>query len=72
MERSEKGNTVYLRVGIWYGNKGHIRIATSDEPAFISSVSRDAKSKRGNPNLYKKLKKCLEEADVPEPKNHRE
>lgn len=72
MERSEKGNTVYLRVGIWYGNKGHIRIATSDEPAFISSVSRDAKSKRGNPNLYKKLRKCLEEAGVPEPKDHRE
>lgn len=55
-----KGQTVYVDVGIWYNKKtGHIHIAGPKESKFHSTVSKDLKSKRYHPNLYKKLKDIL-------------
>ena len=54
MKKSKQNQkTVYLdKVGIFWNQKdGRIRITFRGTSPFISTVSPDPKSKRGNPNL---------------------
>ena len=69
VRRSEKGgNTVYLNVGAWYdANTGHIHLTLPRSGWFHTTVNGDESSKRGHPNLYRKLARVLREAGVPAP-----
>ena len=62
------GKTIRLEIGVWYNEKsGQIHISGVKGERFISTVSPDATSKRGNPHLYAKLAKCLRSAGKPAP-----
>jgi len=69
IRKSEKGgNTAYLNVGIWYdANTGHIHMTLPHSDWFHTTVTNDADSKRGHPNLYGKLAKALQIAGAPGP-----
>jgi hypothetical protein len=69
IRKSEKGgNTAYLNVGIWYTEKtGHIHLTLPHSGWFHTTVAREPSSKRGHPNLYAKLARCLKEAGAPYP-----
>lgn len=69
IRKSESGgNTAYLNVGIWYDNDtGHIHMTLPHSGWFHTTVTDDAKSKRGHPNLFAKLSRALREAGVPGP-----
>lgn len=70
MRRSERGKkTVYLNnVGIWWNQKSdNIHITVQGVRGFHSTVNANPKSKRGNPNLFYKLAKCLRALDAPHP-----
>ena len=70
MKRSKRGGkTVYLEhVGIrWNEETGRIHIYVKGEAEFVSTVSADPRSRRGNPNLFYKLAKCLHAAGAPHP-----
>jgi hypothetical protein len=69
IRKSEKGgNTAYLNVGIWYDAKtGHIHMTVPHSGWFHTTVSGDAKSKRGHANLFGKLARALKQAGVPGP-----
>jgi hypothetical protein len=69
IRKSEKGgNTAYLNIGAWYdAETGHIHLTLPRSGWFHTTVSPDPDSKRGHPNLYKKLARALKEADVPAP-----
>ncbi|MGI9486666.1 MAG: hypothetical protein ACR2RF_12455 [Geminicoccaceae bacterium] len=66
MSKSEK--TIYLNVGVWYDPDGDkIHLATKDAGGLISTINADPDSKRGHPNLFMKLARCLRDARVPHP-----
>ena len=69
ISKSEKGgNTAYLNVGIWLDAKtGHIHMTLPRSGWFHTTVTNDAKSVRGHPNLYEKLARALREAGAPHP-----
>ncbi len=69
IRKSEKGgNTAYLNVGVWYNQAtGHIHITLPHSGWFHTTVTDDAQSKRGHPNLFGKLARALKEAGVPGP-----
>jgi hypothetical protein len=69
IRKSESGgNTAYLNVGIWYNSDtGHIHMTLPHSGWFHTTVTDDAKSKRGHPNLFAKLSRALREAGVPRP-----
>lgn len=69
IRRAEKGgNTVYLNVGAWYDqDTGHIHLTLPNSAWFHTTVTDDATSKRGHPNLYGKLARALHEAGAPGP-----
>ena len=70
MRRSERGEkTVYLdKVGVWWDeNRDHIHITVRGNAAFHSTVNSNPLSKRGNPNLFYKLAKCLRAVGAPHP-----
>ena len=68
MRASEPGNSVYLDIGIWYDEEqGHIHLTAKDVKGFHTTVGNDPSSKRGHPNLFAKLAKCLKEAGAPHP-----
>lgn len=69
IRRSDRGgNTAYLSVGAWYDAKtGHIHLTLPHSGWFHTTVSPDADSTRGHPNLYGKLTRALKEAGVPAP-----
>lgn len=57
------------RVSIWYNQDNeriHITVRHNGIEE-ISTVNADPASKRGNPNLYYKLAKCLKAAAAPHP-----
>lgn len=56
--RAKKSAT--LEIGIWRGAGDHIHIAANAE-GFPTTVSPSKRSSRYHPNLYKKLKRILEE-----------
>lgn len=70
IRRSERGgNTAYLNLGVWYDSAtGHIHLTLPNSGWFHTTVTADAESKRGNPNLFGKLARALREAGVPGPK----
>lgn len=60
--------TAYLKIGIWFNEATeHIDISSRDGEGFISTVCNDPNSKRGNPNLYRKLAKILLEKGLSSP-----
>ena len=61
--------TVHLEdVSIWWDERrDRIKIRCGGDAEFISTVSADPKSKRGNPNLFYKLAKRLRAAGVAHP-----
>jgi hypothetical protein len=62
------GNTAYLNVGVWYDQRtGHIHMTLPRSGWFHTTVTADAESKRGHPNLFGKLARALREAGVPGP-----
>lgn len=68
MEKSEPGNAIYVKVGVWLDQKtGAIHIAGKDVSKFHTTVNNKPASKRGHPNLFMKLAKCLREAGAPHP-----
>ena len=68
MRTSEPGKSVYLDVGIWYDEQqGHIHITAKNVHGFHTTINDNAESKRGHPNLFMKLAKCLKEAGAPHP-----
>jgi hypothetical protein len=68
MPTDSQGKRVNMKVGIWYnGETDHIHIQSSDFGGFISTVNRNPDSKRGNPNLFGKLGRCLARAGAPHP-----
>lgn len=68
MRSSEPGKSVYLDVGIWYDEQqGHIHMTAKDVQGFHTTVAPNPESKRGHPNLFNKLAKCLRDAGAPHP-----
>ncbi|WP_299734784.1 hypothetical protein [uncultured Roseobacter sp.] len=68
LRASEGDKTVYLKIGVFYKpDTGHIHIAHGGEEGFITTVSPDPASKRGNPNLYRHLADCLRAKGMPAP-----
>lgn len=68
MRTSEPGKSVYLDIGIWYDEKQrHIHITAKGVKGFHTTVTNNPASKRGHPNLFMKLGKCLEESGAPHP-----
>jgi hypothetical protein len=68
IRKSEKGNTAYLNVNVWYdAETGHIHLTLPNSDWFHTTVGSDESSKRGNPNLFAKLARALKEARVPGP-----
>jgi hypothetical protein len=69
IQKSKRGGkTVYLDVGAWFNPKsGHIHLSLPGTDWFITTVAPNRDSKRGHPNLYRKLAKVLKEAGVPAP-----
>ncbi|WP_132307009.1 hypothetical protein [Komagataeibacter saccharivorans] len=67
--KSEKGGqTAYLRIGAWYDSEqDSIHLTLPRSGWFHTTVRRDAKSKRGHPNLFEKLARAMEIAGVPAP-----
>jgi hypothetical protein len=62
------GNTVYLNIGAWYDKEsGHIHLTLPHSGWFHTTVTGDAGSKRGHPNLFAKLSRALKEGGVPGP-----
>ena len=51
----------------WKEDQNRIAIRVGGDSAFISTVSPDPSSIRGNPNLFYKLARCLRDAGVPHP-----
>lgn len=66
VRKSKNGKTIYLQVGVWY-NEDHDRIHIAATKEFITTVNANPKSKRGHPNLFKKLARSLREHGVPAP-----
>ena len=68
MQTSEPGKTVYLDLSVWYDEeRGSIHLAARNVEGFHTTVNNDPGSKRGHPNLFRKLAKCLRDAGVPHP-----
>ena len=68
MRKSKLGNSIYFEVGVWYNETtGSIHMTTKDAPGFHTTVRQDPKLKRGHPNLFKKLAKCLRDSGAPAP-----
>jgi hypothetical protein len=68
MRTSKPGKSVYLDVGIWFDeNQGHIHMTAKGVDGFHTTVAPNPDSKRGHPNLYMKLAKCLRDAGAPHP-----
>ena len=69
MQKSKPGNAVYLNVGIWLNqDTGAIHMTAKDAAGFHTTINGNEGSKRGHPNLFKKLAKCLKSAGAPYPK----
>lgn len=68
MRKSEPGNSIYFEVGVWYDEEqGSIHMAAKGAPGFHTTVRQDPTLKRGHPNLFKKLVKCLRDNGAPAP-----
>ena len=68
--QSRKGRTVYFKVGLWYDSGDvSIRISSQDVPGahFITTVNKNASSKRCHENLYRHLARCLRQMSAPAP-----
>ena len=73
LRKSEKGNTVYFGIGIWFDEEGNciqIRHAPETKPdgvQLVTTVRADPSSKRGHPNLFRQLSKVLRDNGAPAP-----
>ncbi|MGI9488091.1 MAG: hypothetical protein ACR2RF_19870 [Geminicoccaceae bacterium] len=68
MRKSEPGNSVYFEVGVCFNqDTGKIHITGKDVEGFHTTVNADPQSKRGHPNLFMKLARCLRDAGAPHP-----
>ena len=69
IRKSERGGkTAYLNVGAWYdAETEQIHLTLPNSGWFHTTVKADPISKRGHPNLFKKLARALREAGVPSP-----
>jgi hypothetical protein len=68
MKVSEPGNAIYLEMGVWYDKKrDQIHLTAKGVHGFHSTVNNDPASKRGHPNLFRKLARALKEAGSPHP-----
>ena len=68
MRTSKPGKSIYLDMGVWYDEgTGHIHLTAKNVKGFHATVTDDPISKRGNPNLFAKLARCLKEAGAPHP-----
>ncbi|MCY3627940.1 MAG: hypothetical protein F4223_00795 [Rhodobacteraceae bacterium] len=71
VRKAKNGKTIYFQISAWYNEENdRIHITSGSKKGakgFITTVNADPKSKRGHPNLFKKLAKFLREHDVPAP-----
>lgn len=55
-------------MSVWYNEEtGHIHLAVPASEGFITTVNGEAASKRGHPNLFRKLALALREQGRPAP-----
>ncbi len=68
MRSSEPGKSVHLEIGIWFDEKqNRIHIAAKGVQGSHTTIAPNAESKRGHPNLSRKLAKCLRDEGAPHP-----
>ena len=70
MGRRMSEKSVKLEVRIWFEEdtgRIHLEGRLAGRHMFISTVNADPASKRGHPNLFGKLARCLREAGAPAP-----
>ena len=68
MRKSKR--SIYFEVGVWYNEKtGSIHMTAKDfrHAGFHTTVRPDPKLKRGHPNLFMKLSRCLRDSGAPAP-----
>ena len=60
--------TVHLEAGVWYNEKDDkSHIAAKGGHSFITTVNWNPASRRGHPNLFRKLAQYLRDHDAPAP-----
>lgn len=70
MRKAKHGKSVYLDVTIWYAeDTGKIHIVVPAVQGVHTTVNDNPESKRGHPNLFMKLARCLRKAGAPAPPN---
>jgi hypothetical protein len=70
MKKSKRGGkSVEMTIKFWWNPRDRsIHIRGGGRPALlISTVNANPASKRGNPNLFGKLARCLKQAGAPAP-----
>ena len=68
MQANESGKTIHLTIAVSYdADEGQIRMEMPGKDWFRTSVTPDAESMRGHPNLFAMLARCLREAEAPSP-----
>jgi hypothetical protein len=73
MRASGPGNSIYLDVGVWYdAEHRQIHLTARNVEGFHTTVNANPASKRGHPNLFEKLAKCLRDAGAPAPAEQQE
>ena len=69
MRKSKPGKSVYFEIGVWYDEtQGAIHVTAPGVPGFHTTVRQDPRLKRGHPNLFDKLAKCLRDKGAPAPR----
>ncbi len=67
-EASGPGNSVYIEGGVWWDEaKNEIHLTVKGVRGFHTTVKADPASKRGHPNLFRKLAAMLRDAGAPHP-----
>ncbi|MDD9991124.1 MAG: hypothetical protein OXP75_04955 [Rhodospirillales bacterium] len=68
MRKSKPGRSIYLEMGVWYDEAtGSIHMTAKGVHGFHTTERRDPELKRGHPNLFDKLAKCLRDSGAPAP-----
>ena len=69
MRKSKQGNSIYFEIGVWYDEtQESVHVTAPGIPGFHTTVRQDPKLKRGHPNLFDKLAKCLRDEGAPAPR----
>ena len=73
LRKSEKGNTVYFGIGVWFDEEKnciemrHAPEAKPDGVQLVTTVRADPSLRRGHPNLFMQLAKVPRDSGAPAP-----